>query len=123
MEADNRNRTVDFSGNVVAKREDMVIFSDRISAYYTEQGKIRQTIARGNVKINQQDRTATCQVATFSQPSQTIVLTGKPKVWQDKNILSGDRIIIYLEEDRIVVEGEKRNRVNATIYPMGKDLP
>ena len=101
--------------------EDIVIFSDRISAYYTEQGRIKKTIARGNVKINQQDRTATCQEATFFQPSQKIVLTGRPKVWQGNNIVSGDKIIIYLEEDRVVIEGEQRNRVKATIYPMGKD--
>lgn len=123
MEADNRNRTVDFFGNVVAKREDMVIFSDRISAFYTEEGGIRKIIAHGNVKINQQDRIATCTQATFFQPSQKIVLTGKPKVWQGKNIVSGGKITISLNEDKIDIEGEGKNdRVNAIIYPMGKDL-
>jgi len=123
MEADNRNRTVVFLGNVVAKREDMVIFSDRISAFYTEQGQIEKIIARGNVKINQQDRIATCVEATFYQPSQEIVLTGKPKVWQGKNIVSGGKITISLNEDKIDIEGAGKNdRVNAIIYPMGKDL-
>ena len=123
MEADNRNRTVDFFGNVVAKREDMVIFSDRISAFYTEEGKIQKIIARGNVKINQQDRIATCLQATFFQPSQIIVLTGNPKVWQGSNIVSGGKITISLNEDKIDIEGGGKNdRVNAIIYPMGKDL-
>ena len=123
MEADNRNRTVDFLGNVVAKREDMVIFADRITAFYSEDGKIRKIIARGNVKINQQDRIATCLQATFFQPSQRIVLTGKPKVWQGKNIVSGGKITISLNEDKIDIDGGGKNdRVNAIIYPMGKDL-
>ena len=122
MEADNRNRTVSFLGNVVAKREDMVIFSDRISTFYTKQGQIKKIIARGNVKINQHDRIATCQEATFFQPSQKIVLTGKPKVWQGNNILSGEKIIILLNEDKIDIEGGKQNRVNAVIYPMGKNF-
>jgi len=123
MEADNRNRTVDFLGNVVAKREDMVIFSDRISAFYTEEGQIQKIIARGNVKINQQDRIATCVEAVFFQPTQKIVLTGTPKVWQGKNIVTGGKITISLNEDKIDIEGAGKNdRVNAIIYPMGKDL-
>ncbi|MBW1679269.1 MAG: hypothetical protein JRJ08_03870 [Deltaproteobacteria bacterium] len=99
MEADNRNRTVSFFGNVVAKREDMVIFSDRISTFYTKPGQIKKIIARGNVKINQHDRIATCQEATFFQPS-----------------------LIFLNEDKIDIEGGKQNRVNAIIYPMGKNF-
>ena len=127
MVADNRNRTVNFLGNVVAKREDMIIFSDQISAVYTEDGKIEKIISRGNVKINQTDRTATCQEATFFQLRQQIVMTGKPKVWQGKNIITGDKIIIFVKEDRVEVEsdkqgGGKQGRVNAIIYPEGKGL-
>jgi lipopolysaccharide export system protein LptA len=126
MVADNRNRTVNFLGNVVAKREDMIIFSDQLSAVYTEQSKIEKIIARGNVKINQTDRTATCQEATFFQlPQQKVLMTGKPKVWQGKNIITGDKIIIFIKEDRVEVEsdkqeGGKQGRVNAIIYPGGK---
>jgi len=127
MVADNRNRTVNFLGNVVAKRADMIIFSDQISAVYTEDGKIEKIISRGNVKINQADRTATCQEATFFQLRQQIVMTGKPKVWQGKNIVTGDRIIIYIKEDRVEVESDKQisgkpGRVNAIIYPEGKEI-
>jgi len=125
MVADNRNRIVNFLGNVVAKREDMIIFSDQLSAVYTEQSKIEKIIARGNVKINQTDRTATCQEATFFQLRQQVVMTGKPKVWQGKNIITGDKIIIFVKEDRVEVEsdkqeGGKQGRVNAIIYPGGK---
>ncbi|MFH0812611.1 MAG: lipopolysaccharide transport periplasmic protein LptA [Pseudomonadota bacterium] len=122
MEADNRNRTVNFLGNVVAKREDMVIFSDRLLTFYNKEGKIDKIIAQGNVKINQNDRMATCVEATFFQPSQKIVLTGKPKVWQGNNIITGEKITILLIEDKMDIEGGKQNRVNATIYPMGKNL-
>jgi len=125
MVADNRNRTVNFLGNVVAKREDMIMFSDQLSAVYTEQSKIEKIIARGNVKINQTNRTATCQEATFFQLRQQVVMTGKPKVWQNKNIITGDKITIFIKEDRVEVEsqkqeGGKQGRVNAIIYPGGK---
>ena len=125
MVADNRNRTVNFLGNVVSKREDMIMFSDQLSAVYTEQSNIEKIIARGNVKIHQTDRTATCQEATFFQLRQQIVMTGKPKVWQNKNIITGDKITIFIKEDRVEVEsdkqeGGKQGRVNAIIYPGAK---
>ncbi|HPD60332.1 MAG TPA: lipopolysaccharide transport periplasmic protein LptA [Thermodesulfobacteriota bacterium] len=127
MVADNRNRTVNFLGNVVAKREDMIIFSDQLSAIYTDQNKIEKIVARGNVKINQTDRTATCQEATFFQLRQQVVMTGKPKVWQGKNTITGDKIIIFVKEDRVEVESDKQEsgkqgRVNAIIYPGGKGI-
>lgn len=121
MEADNRNRTVNFLGNVVAKREDMVIFANRITTFYAETGKINKIVATGNVKINQNDRIATCQEATFWQLPQKIILTGKPKVWQGNNIVSGEEIVFFLSEDKIDVKGGKQSRVNAIIYPTGKD--
>jgi len=120
MEADNRNRIVNFLGNVVARREDMVIFADQISAFYTKKGKIKKIVAQGNVKINQDERTATCEMATYFQPSQKIILTGKPKVWQGSNIVSGGKITIFLNEDKISIERGKQNRVNAIIYPQEK---
>lgn len=120
LEADNRAGTVNFLGTVVAKREDMVIFSDQLTAFYTKERKMQKYVARGNVKINQTDRMATCHEALYDQPTQKIILTGKPKVWQGNNIVSGERIIILLNEDKIIIEKGKEDRVTATIYPVEK---
>lgn len=120
MEANNKNQTVIFMGNVVAKREDMVIFSNQISTLYTKGGEIIKITAQGSVKINQDDRIATCEEAVFLQPSQKIILTGNPKVWQGNNIVKGEKITILLDEDKIEIQGGKQNRVNAIIYPTGK---
>jgi lipopolysaccharide export system protein LptA len=54
-------------------------------------------------------------------------MTGNPKVWQGKNIITGDKIIIFVKEDRVEVEsnkqkGGKPGRVNAIIYPGGKEF-
>ena len=55
-------------------------------------------------------------MAKLLQAEQKIILTGKPKVWQGNNMVSGEKIEIFLEQDRIVVEG-KKDRVNVVIYP------
>ena len=121
LRAVQRKRTVEFIGNVVAKREDMILFSDRFLTFYNAQNKIEKAKAIGNVKINQIDRTATCKEATFYQSEQKIVLTGNPKVWQGKNTIKGDKIIIYLNTDQIEIVGGAQERVNAIIYPKQKN--
>ena len=37
--------------------------------------------------------------------------------WRDDNVVTGERITIYLAEDRNVVEGGKQERVKAVFYP------
>ena len=48
---------------------------------------------------------------------QRVVLVGDARVWQDENVVTGERITIYLAEDRQVVEAGKDERVKAVFYP------
>jgi lipopolysaccharide export system protein LptA len=44
-------------------------------------------------------------------------------VWRDDNVVTGERITIYLAEDRSVVEGGKEERVKAVFYPKNGGEP
>jgi lipopolysaccharide export system protein LptA len=57
----------------------------------------------------------------FYNPEQKIVLTGNPRVWQGADVISGERITIFVKENRSIVEGSKDKRVSATIYPKTKE--
>lgn len=114
MEAETKANKVTFNGNVVARQKDMTIKSDKLTATYSEGGKeLREVLATGNVRITQQDKIATADNALFLDVERKIILTGSPKVWQGKDIVSGDRIIYFLDEDRTSVEGGTR----AVIHP------
>jgi lipopolysaccharide export system protein LptA len=41
-------------------------------------------------------------------------------VWRDDNVVTGERITIFLAEDRSVVEGGQQERVKAVFYPRGQ---
>lgn len=110
-----------FKGNVVARQEDMVMFSDSMTVNYDEKGGMKQISASGNVKITRGDRVATGQKVVFYNPEQKIVLTGNPRVWQGADVISGERITIFVQENRSIVEGSKDKRVSATIYPKTKE--
>ena len=49
--------------------------------------------------------------------TQTITATGDPRVWQGDNVVHGQKITVYLKEERTVVEGRPDSRASATIYP------
>lgn len=61
--------------------------------------------ATGKVKIFKADGQATCKKAVYDGASEKIVLTGDPVAWQKGTRVTGQKITMYLAEDRSVVEG------------------
>ncbi len=123
LEADNKNQVIIFTGNIVARQGDLVIHADaaRVNYEKREEGnEVREIEATGNVKIHQGDRVATGQRAQFLNREQKIILTGQPRVWQGKDMVSGDKITVFLEEDRSFVEGGPDRRVEVILYPKGE---
>jgi len=126
LEADNKKLVIIFKGTVVAKQGDLTIYADMAHVYYEkkeEGNEVREIVATGNVKILEGDRVATGQKAVFTNADQKIVLTGQPKAWQGKDMVSGERIIVFLEEDKSFVESGPDRRVEVILYPKREDRP
>ena len=51
----------------------------------------------------------------FSEENK-VVLTGKPRVEQGKDSIQGEKITLFLDTDKSVVEGGPSRPVEATIY-------
>ncbi|MCS6291276.1 MAG: hypothetical protein H8K10_20220 [Nitrospira sp.] len=69
---------------------------------------IRMVEATGRVRIEKEDGRATCQKAVYYEDEKKIILTGDPVAWQKGTRVSGKRIIMFLDEDRSVVEGDSQ---------------
>jgi lipopolysaccharide export system protein LptA len=78
--------------------------------------RLKEVIATGNVRIDQGTKWATGGRAVFEQSDRTVVLTENPTLHDGKNEVAGDRVVVYLDEDRSVVEGG-RKRVKAVLFP------
>jgi lipopolysaccharide export system protein LptA len=85
----------------------------------TSASKLQSVVAVGSVRIDQGARWAVGGKATFDQTNRTLVLTENPVLHEGPNEVAGDRVIVYLDEDRSIVEGG-RKRVKAVLFP-GKD--
>jgi lipopolysaccharide export system protein LptA len=122
LEADNKNQVIIFKGKVVARQAEVTLYADVAHVYYErkeEGNEIREIVATGNVKMQQEDRLATGQKAVFTNADQKIVLTGDPKVWQGKDMVSGEKIIVLLDEDKSYVESGPEQKVEVVLYPKG----
>jgi lipopolysaccharide export system protein LptA len=69
---------------------------------------IRTLEATGRVRIEKEDGRATCRKAVYIEAEKKIILTGEPVAWQKGTRVSGKRIIMFVEEDRSIVEGDSR---------------
>jgi len=122
VEADQKQNRVTFKGNVVAKQEDTTLYANTLVILYDPDTKrLKEIMAIGNVKLVQTERRATGQKATFQPDENKAVLEGEAVVREGENVIRGERIIFYVDEERSIVEGGKGSRVNTRITPPPKE--
>jgi lipopolysaccharide export system protein LptA len=108
-----------FTGHVVANQGNSTQYADRMEVYLDAKGaSIVRTVSTGNVRIITRDcRMGTAARVEYYDAEQRVALIGNARVWRDDNVVTGERITIYLAEDRSTVEGGKQERVKAVFYP------
>ncbi len=122
VEADQKTNTVTFKGNVVAKQENTTLYANTmVITYDADTKKLKEIVAVGNVKVVQLEKRATGQKATFDQDKNKMVLDGEAVVREGANVIRGERITYYVDEERSVVEGGRGGRVSTSITPSSKE--
>jgi lipopolysaccharide export system protein LptA len=128
LEADDKKGIVIFTGEVDAQRDDFTVYCHKMVVYYEKSpakegseefgARIDKIVATGNVKIvRAEGGIATGEKAVYYQQDEKLVLTGKPVVKQKDNSVEGDRITLFLKENRSVVESSSDKKVRAVIFP------
>jgi lipopolysaccharide export system protein LptA len=131
LDAYSEKRMVVFSGNAVATQGARTIRSDRLTLYYKEDkktagrpdgeamgtGNVDRVEATGHVTITEGERIVTGEAAVFDQDARKITMTGSAVMREGASVIRGDRIVVFLDENRGVVESAENGRVTATIYP------
>ncbi|MGM0425613.1 MAG: lipopolysaccharide transport periplasmic protein LptA [Thermodesulfobacteriota bacterium] len=128
LEADDQKQTITFWGDVNAHRDDFTIDCQKMVVYLKKSAKTRpkekesaqidRIVATGEVKIvRSMGGTATARQAVYHEGEEKLVLTGDPVVKQENDFVTGDRITLFLKEDRSVVESSQDKKVKAVIFP------
>ncbi len=74
----------------------------------TSDQRLKEIIAEGNVKVVTENGYATGKKLVFNDSKRTVVLSGDALLHEGSNQVSGDRVTVYLDERRSVVEGRAR---------------
>jgi lipopolysaccharide export system protein LptA len=121
MHSTEKTNSVVFTGEVDATQGDVRIRSDEMTVYYTQEGEgkkvsqeekttsqqVEKLVCIGNVEITRGEWLGTSKKMTYLSKERQVILTGNAKAWQNQNMVSGDKIIYYLDEGRSEVSGDK----------------
>jgi len=119
LEARANEGVVVFRGEVVARQGEMTLQAEEVTVHVDPKtSEIRSVEARGSVRIQRQELVATGREADFDVVGGVLSLTGEAKAWQGRNVVAGERIILYLADNRTVVEGAR-----AVLFPGEQQLP
>lgn len=105
---DYQKRFAHFEENVVVVDPDMKLYADKMTVIFSDSNKVTEIKAEGKVHIVQEDKQARSDIAIYSVVQGVIVLTGKPQVTRGQDILTGDKIIFWRDQNKMVVEPRAR---------------
>ncbi len=130
---EHESRYAEFFGNVKVTQGDAEIKADNIRIYYKEgvggeikpaQGEdaIEKIVAKGNVKIRFENRVAVTEEAVYITKTKVLMLSGdNSKITSGNDSISGARITVFTDSNRIMIESSKAQRVEAVFYPGSKE--
>ncbi len=115
----NQENMILFEGDVVLERDSMTLKAKRVEVVFTpsserEQGFVESVdkkkelstiTATGDVEFVQGRRNIFSNKVIYYKRDEKMVFTGSPNVREEADELKGERITVYIREDRVVVEG------------------
>ena len=94
-------RTARFEGNVVATRADVTLQCALLTVDFQRPDRIEHARASGGVQVTQGERTASSQQAELTAEDGMLVMTGEPFITDAGNKLTGERITLWLDQERV----------------------
>lgn len=104
---DRADRAV-FSGNVVARQENMTLNAGRLTVAYSRKGggvDIERLDASGGVQVRSPSETARGDFAVYDLNQRVITVIGNVQLTQGGNLVRGGRLVINLDTGRAVMDG------------------
>jgi len=123
-----KSSSVVFTGDVDAKQADVRIRTDKMTVFYTPKSdkadasakdakqQVEKLVCVGNVEITRGEWLGTSKKMTYLSKQRQVILVDSAKAWQGQNMVSGEKIIYYLDEGRSEVVGG----TSTTISPTGQ---
>lgn len=108
-----------YTGNVEVTKKGLKMTSNIMDVFFTEDQDIREIFSKGDVRIEKEGMLALSEEARFFQNEQKVILTKNVRVWQDGNLIEGEKVTAFLDSNNILIERGKNKdkRVRVIITP------
>lgn len=123
LQVDQTANTAIFKGNVIVMQGDMRLSSNSVLVEYgpSEAGgrsRIQKMTATGGVLMTSPSESAEAREAVYTVTERTLVMTGDVVVTQGPSVITGGRMVVYLDTDTAVMQGRVR-----TVIETGREAP
>lgn len=120
LEYNNKEKLAVYSGNVDVKKGKFNLKADIVKIYLDEKGDVSKIYAIGNVYFQQENKWGKAKEGEYYKDKNLIILKGSAEVHQDKNVVEGDEIQYYLNEEKAIAIS-KGSRVRSVLFPKEKE--
>ncbi len=109
LEFDYNAYIAQFEDNVVVTDPEFRLTADVMVVYFENTNEVKRVVAVGNVFLQSGDMTAVCGKATYTRATgQVLIEEGTPVVTKGENRITGEKMAIWLKEQRVVVHAGVR---------------
>ena len=130
-----KSNSVLFTGSVDARQDDVRIRTDKMTVYYAPEGKkggkaatpggggqkkVEKMVCVGNVEVSRADWLGTSREMVYLAKERQVTLIGNAKAWQDQNMVHGEKIIHYIDEERTEVVAGPGKKTTTKLPGEGK---
>jgi len=120
LDFDQKNHVAVFSGDVVVRQAKTTLEADKLQIFFAQGSEqdLKEIVATGKkVIVKMEGKKALCRKMHYFAAGRKIILTGDPSLDDGKNIISGEEITFFLDDERSVVKSGRQRRVQTTIFP------
>ncbi|MGC9006762.1 MAG: lipopolysaccharide transport periplasmic protein LptA [Sulfurihydrogenibium sp.] len=121
LEYNNKERLAIYSGNVDVKKGNFNLKADVVKIYLDDKGDVSKIYAIGNVYFQKENKWGKSKEGEYYKDKNLIILKGNAEVHQDDNVVEGDEIQYYVDEERAIAIS-KSNRVRSVLFPKEKEV-
>ena len=124
MVFDYRNGELVYKGDVQVQHGEVRLHADTLKVEFEPKKpqQLRSLRADGNVRVEHESETASGRIAVYDPNRATITLTGDAKLGSGPNTVEGEKVVVFLDEGRAVVEGGASGPVRAYIEPKSDNV-
>lgn len=94
-----------FHQEVVVEDPRMKMTADKMTVFFKPDSKtIEKVVAKGRVRFKKETKSAMAESAVYTANDGRVVLTGNPKVKKGQDVIAGEKITFFRDDQRMLVE-------------------